>query len=67
MKTHLDTHVHRFPSADGRHWSAPELADYHDGKIDHAEMIRRAKARDRAEGIERSMMPPKVRRSIDVN
>ena len=34
MRTYdLDLQTHRFPSADGRHWSSPEQADHADGKI----------------------------------
>ena len=29
----LDLTIHRYPSSDGRHWSSPEMAEYHDGKI----------------------------------
>lgn len=38
------THTHE--SADGRHWSTPELALFMNGEISHEEMLRRALLRD---------------------
>ena len=56
MKTQLDTHVHRFPSADNRHWSSPELADLADGKITEQQCSERRRARLHAEGIDIKLM-----------
>ena len=50
MKPQLHLQTHRFPSRDGRHWSAPELADLADGKISPEECSRRQKERVLAEG-----------------
>jgi hypothetical protein len=47
---HLDTQTHRFPSADGRHWSSPELADVADFKITEALACLRSAQRREVEG-----------------
>jgi hypothetical protein len=47
---HLDTRTHRFPSADGRHWSAPELADFADGKLSQEQTCIAQQARIAVEG-----------------
>ena len=41
----LDLRIHRYPSADGRHWSTPEQADLADGKITLEESKRIARER----------------------
>ena len=41
----LDLQVHRFPTADGRHFSTAEQADEADGKITLEESIKRTRER----------------------